>query len=175
MKVAVASKNPVKIDATRIALEKVFPEDSFEMEWFSVDSEVSDQPMTDTETYQWAENRVHNLKQVAKDFDLYVGLEWGLEKKYNDMECFAWIVVKDNSWKMWKAKTSTFFLPTEVCKLIDEWKELWEADDIVFSRTNSKQSNGAVWILTKDIITRTTYYVEAVVLALIPFINKELY
>jgi non-canonical (house-cleaning) NTP pyrophosphatase len=36
----------------------------------------------------------------------------------------------------------------------EENKELGEADDIVFGITNSKQANGAVCILTGDILTR---------------------
>jgi len=66
-------------------------------------------------------------------------------------------------------------LPKEVSKLIDEGLELGEADDQVFQRQNSKQQNGAVGLLTQDIITRTTYYQEAIILALVPFINSELY
>ena len=37
-----------------------------------------------------------------------------------------------------------------------------------------KKKDGAVGILTKGLITRKSYYEEAVVLALIPFVNKDL-
>ena len=50
-----------------------------------------------------------------------------------------------------------------------------EADDIVFKRNNSKEKNGAVGILTNNLIDRTKYYEEAVVLSLIPFIKNELF
>jgi non-canonical (house-cleaning) NTP pyrophosphatase len=62
-----------------------------------------------------------------------------------------------------------------VVELIDQGMELGEADDVVFGRNNSKQKNGAVGILTGDVVTRTSYYVEAVCLALIPFRNWKLY
>jgi non-canonical (house-cleaning) NTP pyrophosphatase len=39
--------------------------------------------------------------------------------------------------------------------LVESGKELGDADDIVFGKSNSKQQNGAVGILTHDIITRT--------------------
>lgn len=74
-----------------------------------------------------------------------------------------------------KAKTATFFLPPAIASLIHAGKELGEADDIVFGQTNSKQKNGAVGILTGDLITRTSYYVDAIILACIPFKNIELY
>ncbi|MEA2092675.1 MAG: DUF84 family protein, partial [Patescibacteria group bacterium] len=56
-----------------------------------------------------------------------------------------------------------------IIELIKEGKELGEADDIVFQRNNSKQENGAVGILTGDVVDRTKCYTEAVILALIPF------
>jgi non-canonical (house-cleaning) NTP pyrophosphatase len=91
-----------------------------------------------------------------------------------EMEAYAWGVVKSKE-KYGKAKTGTFFLPKKIVALIKEGKELGEADDIVFKRYNSKQENGAVGILTGDVTDRTRYYVEAVVLALIPFKNPDLY
>jgi len=53
--------------------------------------------------------------------------------------------------------------------------ELGEADDRVFERSNSKQTNGAIGLLTGNVIDRTTLYAPAVVFALIPFKNPELY
>ena len=49
-----------------------------------------------------------------------------------------------------------------------------EADDVVFGRSNSKFKDGAIGILTGGLIDRTRYYKEAVVMSLIPFINKDL-
>jgi non-canonical (house-cleaning) NTP pyrophosphatase len=59
--------------------------------------------------------------------------------------------------------------------LIKEGKELGEADDIVFQKENSKQKTGAVGLLTGNVLDRTSYYKEAIILALIPFKNKDLY
>ena len=53
--------------------------------------------------------------------------------------------------------------------------ELGQADDIVFGRSNSKQANGAVGILTDDVIDRAQLYEPAVIFALIPFKNPDLY
>ena len=52
--------------------------------------------------------------------------------------------------------------------------ELGHADDQVFGRSNSKQQNGSVGLLTGDVVDRTAYYVQAVILALIPFKNPTL-
>jgi len=53
--------------------------------------------------------------------------------------------------------------------------ELGEADDIVFQRANSKQENGAIGLLTGDVIDRRQLYEHAIVLALVAFKNPSLY
>lgn len=174
-KIVVASTNPVKINTTEIGFAKMFPEMRFEVEGVSVESGVSDQPMTEEETLKGAKNRAENASKKQPKADYWVGIEGGLEEINGGMEAFAWIVVKSKDGVLGKGRTGSFFLPNKVTKLIKEGKELGEADDIVFGRTNSKQSNGAVGILTGDVLTRTTYYEPAVVLALIPFKSPELY
>ena len=66
-------------------------------------------------------------------------------------------------------------MPIKISNLIKEGYELGDADDIVFKRSNSKQKNGAVGILTDNLINRTDYYSHAIILALIPFTNSKLY
>lgn len=173
-KVIIASKNPVKIQAVKNGVEKMFPNQQFEFIGVSVPSNVSDQPLSNSETFLGAKNRANNASDIIKDAHFYVGIEGGIEQIENEMEAFAWIVVKSSN-TYGKSKTATFFLPKEVVSLIKEGKELGEADDMVFHRTNSKQENGAVGILTGNIIDRTKYYTEAVILALIPFKNNDLY
>jgi non-canonical (house-cleaning) NTP pyrophosphatase len=53
--------------------------------------------------------------------------------------------------------------------------ELGHADDLVFQAQNSKQQGGSVGLLTQGLITREAYYQQAMVLALIPFLNESLY
>jgi inosine/xanthosine triphosphatase len=91
-----------------------------------------------------------------------------------ELAAFAWVVVR-NRQGVGKSRTGTFFLPPAVAELIEQGKELGEADDIVFGRTNSKSENGAIGLLTGDVIDRAELYAHAVVLALVPFKNRELY
>ena len=148
--------------------------EDFEFVGISVPSGVPDQPMSNNETLQGAKNRATNAQTEMPEADFWVGLEGGIEKQGSEMECFAWCVVLSKE-KMGKARTSTFFLPQKIVELVDGGMELGAADDVVFQRTNSKQANGAIGILTGDVIDRTSYYVDALVLALIPFKNPELY
>lgn len=173
LKVIIASKNPVKIQAVKNGFENMFPNQGFDFLGVSVPSGVADQPMSSKETFTGAMNRAENASSEVISADFYVGVEGGIERHGNEMESFAWIVIKSGG-KYGKARSGTFFLPNEVVELIKDGKELGEADDIVFNRNNSKQQGGAVGILTDNALNRTTYYTEAVVLALIPFKNADL-
>lgn len=173
MRIIVASTNPVKIDCARQGFEMVYPDAELLIEGVSVPSGVSDQPMTDQETLQGALNRAANAKSTRPDADFWIGIEGGVEQHNGALYCSAWIVVQSAE-KIGRGRTATFILPDEVAALVHEGHELGHADDIVFGRSNSKQGNGSVGILTHDIITRATFYAPAVVLALIPFIQPEL-
>lgn len=172
--VIIASKNPVKIQCVQQAFEKVFPEQTFLFEGVSVPSGVSDQPMTDKETFAGARNRAINASKAEPKASYWVGVEGGIQKNGIEMEAFAWVVILSQE-KTGKARTASFQLPPAVVDLIDQGMELGHADDLVFKRDNSKQKNGAVGILTNDLIDRVSYYEPAVVLALIPFLNTTLY
>lgn len=173
-KVIIASNNPVKMNAVKTGFEKMFPNEMFVWESVSVHSGVADQPMSSQEALVGAENRARNAKSMFNGADYWVGIEGGVERIDHEMEAFAWVVVHSGDMKG-KARTGTFFLPRKVVELISEGKELGEADDIVFGHANSKQKNGAVGILTGNVIDRTAFYAEAVVLSLIPFKNAEKY
>ncbi len=174
-KVVIASTNPVKIETTSRGFSKMFPDLKFEFIGVSAPSGVSDQPMSEVETLNGAINRAENVSKLENKADFWVGIEGGLEEISTEMESFAWVVVKSKSGKFGKGRTGSFFLPDKVTRLIKQGKELGEADDIVFKMENSKQANGSVGILTGNVLTRTSFYEPAVILALIPFKNGELY
>lgn len=172
--VTVASLNPVKIQAALNGFGRMFPGETFEARGVSVPSGVRHQPLTDDETLQGALNRAANARVHDPQADFWVGIEGGCEAKQGELAVFAWIAVCSR--EQWgKARTAVFFLPPAVAHLVQQGVELGEADDLLFKRTNSKQGNGAVGLLTHDVIDRLHYYEHAVVLALVPFKNQALY
>ena len=173
MKIAVASKNPVKIEAVREAFSNCFPS-GFEIEGFSVPSGVSDQPLGNKETRKGAKNRAAKLKDKKPGYDYYVGIEGGVAMQNGKMIAFAWMAVLTNK-NIGLARTASFFLPMRVAELVLAGYELGDADDMVFKKENSKQENGAVGLLTNDVVVRKTLYKQAIILALIPFLNPEFY
>lgn len=174
-KVIIASQNPVKIEAVKSAFTKMFSQEKFEFEGISVPSGVQDQPMGDEMTLTGALNRAGNAMAKLPHANFWVGIEGGIEKSSEgEMQAFAWIVVRSRHYTG-KGKTGAFFLPYAIAELVNKGKELGHADDLVFSQNNSKQKNGAVGLLTENVINRTDLYSQGVVLALIPFKQPEHY
>lgn len=173
VKIVVASENPVKLGAVSEGLS-IFLNEEFEMTGVSVESGVSDQPVSDADTLSGALNRLENARHQFPGSDYYVGIEGGVENSDSGLMAFAWIVIS-NGEKIGKARTAGFFLPPEVAELVNRGMELGHADDVVFKQQNSKQQNGAVGLLTRDVITRKSLYLPAVQMAFIPFLNPELY
>lgn len=171
-RIVVASTNPVKINAALRGFSRMFPQEEFSVWGVSVPSGVSDQPMSDAETRQGALNRATAAHQSAPNGDVWVGIEGGIDTSRGVMEAFAWIVVTDGK-RTGTSRTASFILPEEAAALIREGMELGDADDRLFGRSNSKQQNGSVGLLTGDVIDRLAYYEQAVILALIPFRNPS--
>lgn len=172
--ILVASLNPVKIQAALTGFRRMFPEEEFLAEGVSVPSGVPHQPLTRAETLLGARNRAAGVSQQRPDADFCVGIEGGVEDSAEGLEGFAWVVILAGG-REGKGCSGTFFLPPPVAELVRAGKELGEADDIVFGRTNSKQENGAVGILSGDVLDRARFYEQAVILALFPFKNPQLY
>ena len=172
--IVLASTNPVKKKATLSAFRAMFPEAQFEIETINVTSGVSDQPKTSAETLAGARNRVENVRKIKPAADFWVGIEGGVDEMDSELYSFAWIVI-ESAELSGKSRTGTFFLPNKITELIHQGKELGEADDIVFKQQNSKQKNGAIGLLTHNVVTRVSLYRHAIILALVPFRNVELY
>ncbi len=173
MKILVASKNPVKVNAVQEAFKMCFT-NPVDVAGLSVKSDVPDQPMSDGETRTGAKNRVTNLMRADLKADFYVGIEGGVDLVDARMQAFAWIAISNGD-KLALGRTGSFELPPEIAQLVIQGLELGDADDQVFKASNSKQQNGAVGLLTHDLITRQQLYQHAIMLALIPFLNTELY
>ncbi len=172
--IIVGSQNPVKLSCTQNAFREIFEVD-FAISGIHAASEVSDQPVGLEETLLGAKNRVKNAKISFPEAHYWVGIEGGVGKDSNGMFAFAWVYMEDQNGKASQAQTATFYLPKAVAELVDSGMELGHADDKVFSQENSKQKGGSVGILTKQKITRAEYYSPAIMLALIPFLNRDLY
>lgn len=172
MKIAVASRNPVKIYAVKAAFEKQFPGLAMEIIPLSVASGVSDQPMSDAETRRGAANRVANAKIAKSGAEYWVGLEGGLETFDGRLVAFAWMAIEGPGGRFSEARSASLPLPPGVQKLVENGLELGEANDRIFSTVNSKQGGGAFGLLTNGLYTRESIYTQTLIFALIPFVHE---
>lgn len=166
-KVVVASLNPAKIQAVKEAFSSVFPDQDFLFEGVSVPSGVADQPLSDRETKTGALNRVKQAKQRIENADYYVGLEAGNEGNAT----FAWMIIESQH-KRGESRSASLLLPPVVLEKLKDGRELGHVMDEVFNTENIKQKGGAIGLLTQHQLTRSSVYQQALILALIPFINE---
>jgi inosine/xanthosine triphosphatase len=145
-------------------------------------SGVAAQPMGDAETRQGARSRALGALAGSPACDFAIGLEGGCSEEFGELVCFAWVCVVRaprgggaQAARESYARTASFALPRAVAELVRGGMELGAADDAVFSRVGSKHGEGAVGLLTRGAITRTSYYAHAVTCALVPFISAEHY
>ena len=163
--VIIASTNPVKIAATKGGFKAVLPDKKFSFTGISVPSGVSAQPMTDQETLAGATNRAINAQSAHPTADYWVGLEGGIHQVNGVHHSFAWVAVRNKD-HLEVSRTATFTLPAKVSQLIDQGIELGFAMDQAYAVRDVKHTMGAVGILTDNLITRTSLYQPAVIIAL---------
>lgn len=168
--IVVASLNPAKINAVKSAFEQLFPNQEFQFQGIEVESGVAIQPMSDQETKQGALNRVHNAENSLPNADFYVGIEAGIEHGMT----FAWMVVKASS-GYGESRSASLLLPPAISQRLQADYELGDIMDEVFGTENIKQKGGAISLLTGNHLTRSSVYHQALILALVPFLNPELF
>lgn len=173
MRVIVASKNPVKIKAVENAFSKVF-DSPIAVSGLAVKVDVPDQPMSDEATLHGAKLRASAARLDDDAADFWVGIEGGVDFRKEEAEAFGWVVILSKN-KEGRARSATFSLPPVAAQLLKNGKELGDINDQLFHTHNSKQQGGAVGLLTKEIVNRDELYEQAVVLALIPFLNQNFY
>ena len=170
---AVGSTNPIKLQAVRQGAAAFY--DPLEVTGLSVPSGVREQPVGDEEMIAGATARAHAVLAACAEADFGVGLEGGVVDLREGLFACAWCACVDRTGALGLACTGQFQLPPQVAELVRDGMVLGDADDLVFGRVNSKQNEGAVGILTHGVLTRAQFYAPAVMLALVKFVNRELY
>jgi inosine/xanthosine triphosphatase len=174
-KIIIASTNPVKINAARDAFIAMFPHNLFDFHGINAASGVAEQPMSSDETRRGAKNRVQHARQSSPDADYWIAFEGGLYRDAEKLRSVIWVAVENRDGYTSEAQCASFLLPPAIANLVNSGMTLGDADDKIFGRTNSKQQNGAIGLLTHDILTRQSIYADGAVFALIPYKNPDLF
>lgn len=186
LNVAVGSRNPVKVGAVIVTLQRVFDGGLLPKwngrEWHSyhvvgtgVTSEVADQPMSETETIKGAINRAKNALATVPSAEWGIGLEGGVQPMGNELSTCAWCAIVDKHGNISYGGGLYLPLPPSIVADIKAGFELGAATDRLFNTTNSKHGGGALGYLSRDLHTRQRAYESIFIYALVKFLNPELY
>ena len=173
MKVMVGSLNPVKLNATRNILEKIYGE--IDISSKDVDSGVPDQPFGLDQTIEGAINRAK--MSYTNEYDLSVGIESGLMQTPNTLTGYIdlqWCAIFDGE-NITLGVSSGFEYPPEVIKEVLSGVEVGNVMDRITGVSNLGTKKGAVSHLSRDMLNRTENTEQCVLTAMIPRMNKELY
>jgi inosine/xanthosine triphosphatase len=170
--IRVGSKNRNKVAAAKKVFSRFFKE--LKVRTVKVETSVPEQPF-DNDTVKGARERA--AKALEKGGDFGVGIEAGLfwnpvARKYFDVQYCA---VMDKMGNMTIGHGSGFCYPDEVVAEIERGATVSEAMEVATGIKDIGEKMGAVGYLTKGKLNRAELTEQAVLMALIPRIRRELY
>lgn len=175
MRILMGTKNPGKIEGARQAFERYF--ENIEIEGVDVQSEVGIQPVNE-EIFKGAKNRIKNLKKYAKEnkieADFYIASEAGITNSLGEWIDINAAVIEEKTGIVSVGISQGFEIPE---KYVDEVKntELGNLMDRLFKGKELGKGKGGINYLTKDDVSRIDLTRNAFIMALIKFINGELW
>jgi inosine/xanthosine triphosphatase len=160
----VGSTNPVKIDASRAVLYRIYGDD-INVQALTVDSGVSHQPWGNEESAQGALNRAQAAQQQT-GATLGIGFEGGLLEVQGQVFTCAWCAVVADDGPIGLAGGESVLLPPPVAAAVRGGAELGPAMDALTGLHNTKQGDGAIGILTAGWLDRQAAYEHLLTMAL---------
>ena len=172
MRVAAGTRNPAKLRGIEMAFGKFF--DDVEVVPFEVESGVPSQPFND-ETIVGAINRAK--KAFRKGFDFSVGIEAGLFK--NDFAISGYfdfqVACVFNGERFTLGFGPGFEYPKRVVGDVVKGCEVGKVMERITGIKDLGKKFGAIGYLTRKAVKRENLTEIAVTMALVPWINSELY
>ena len=176
MKVLVGSENPVKIQSVREGFLTFF--EHVEVEGINVDTGVAHQPMNN-ETFEGAKNRAENVKRINDQQNLsatfFVGIEGGVLQLQDRWFSVNVVYILDQHNRDSFATTGLYQLPSTLSKDLLIEKDLGHAMAALADDNFAARERGTVGFLTDGKMDRFQNQVQGITLALIPFVNDNLY
>ena len=166
VKVAIATANPVKIEAIKKAFELYF--NDIEVLPFEVKSGVPSQPINE-DVYKGARNRIEEIKKVNNvEVDYIVSCEGGLINQYGYWFNVQVIMVEGKDGKDGVALSQGFQIPP---KYVDEVinTSIAKVLDRIF------EGKGGIRKLTRDKFTRGDLITDGTIMALTRVMNGEIW
>jgi len=171
MKILIGTKNPGKIEAAKLAFETYFPD--VEIQGINVASKVSDEPVN-KDIFIGAKNRVENLCRLNQEADYYVAVETGLTNTFGPWLMISAAYIKDKNGVISYGTSPAFPIPQKyVSKIISaDFNKLIEE---IYNTSALNQGMGGIALLSKGQISRIELSKQAILMALITYLNGSLW
>jgi inosine/xanthosine triphosphatase len=167
--VHVGSANPVKIEAVRNVFSKYFPE--LEVEGSVTRTSVPDEP--------WEEDVKRGAKerawQVMQNADIGVGIEAGLFRREDGIYDVQYCAILDKMGRYTFGTGPGFRYPPMIEAELLKGSTVGEVFAEKIVGENIGKQGGAIGYLTNGVMKRQALTESAVLAAMVPRINKELY
>ncbi|AXH99493.1 DUF84 family protein [Sporosarcina sp. PTS2304] len=150
MEFVLGSENQAKLRAVAHTIERYVVDSTVSSA--TVPSGVSAQPMSDEETRQGAINRAIAASSLRDTYG--VGLEGGVRMIENTMYLCNWGALVTPNAKIFTAAGAQIPLPETLAMDICNGRELGDAVDQYFNKQNIRMSEGAIGMLTAQMIPR---------------------
>ncbi|MGB1251079.1 MAG: inosine/xanthosine triphosphatase [Candidatus Promineifilaceae bacterium] len=173
MLIAVGSKNPIKVAAVQAAFSRVWA--SAEAVGVSVDTGVSEMPMSDAECVEGARNRAQAALAAAPDAVYGLGLEGGVNQEPYGLMLLGWVVIVHRDGREGLACTSKIPLPAALARRVLAGEALGPVMDDVLGEQHTAQKGGASGALSAGLVKRQQKFEMAVAYALSPFVAPHFY
>ncbi len=177
MIIAVGSTNIVKIEAVESAFKKVFPDMLIRAIGRQVVSSVRHQPFGDNECIKGARHRAHQALLMDGEADFAVGIESGICRTGYFWFERGWVMVVRKDRAEGIASTASCMIPHDIVSELQVNLDdgLGSLLDRRLGRKDVKRAEGYIGVVTNKILTRSSLYVDAVILACVPFINTPFF
>ena len=180
MKILVGSTNPVKINAVVEAFSHYYGEadGGVDARGMAAPSGVPDQPVGD-ETHEGARNRALWLAERNRTENLgaafCVSIEGGVQHHHGRWFAYGVICIIDAQGRQSIGVSPQFELPQPITDRLNQGMELGHVMDELLDTQDTKRKGGAIGHFSRDVLSRQDITAHGVIMALIPFLNPELY
>jgi inosine/xanthosine triphosphatase len=171
VRIAIGSLNPTKIEGVKKAFAQYFDVD---VDSKNVESGVGGQPFN-ADVVKGAINRAINA--YSTDYDFSVGIEAGLFSLKNTLTGYLDFQVAAiyNGFKLTLGFGPGFEYPSVIIEEVLKGREVGDVMERLTGIERLGEKVGAIHYLTKGVVSRSELTRMAVTMALIPWINSELY
>ncbi len=177
MKVCVGTRNPSKVKGVEEGFREVFRSDGLEVKFKGVKSGVPPQPIGLEMIVMGARNRAVSISKALGNCDYSVGIEAGIFVAHGTVMDVQIAYVIDSQGRESMGFSPAFPLPRKFGEalLAGRARELEVLVDEFYGTKDIGDKGGFIKLLTRSAVLREDLTKYAVIMALLPWINAELY